>query len=380
MKYSTWTVVKLKNRKGQPWQGILKYKTEEGKWRNKSRVWPEAKGKKEAERLTEAWFDELNAESAKNEENTYTLHDTIANFIEHQYERNELEKSSYRLDKEILTKYIDPFIGNLIFKEIDRHDLEKWITQLHQKGWKQSTIHNAYKVVRKTYNYYYKMGDITWNPCNIKVPKGEPRQSHMTSDQANALVRAINAAYRPEEKMYVGIYLGYYAALRTSEICGLRWRDIDLDANTLSITSAVGRGERENYMKGPKSKSSYRTIPLLPQLREILQYHFNLYSPSPSWFVCGEKEEFMSPALFSTNFKNFRDEYELLDAFGKKLSPHSLRHHFGYTGAKTVDISSLSSIMGHASRALTLDTYGSTDANAVKLATEMLGEEYKKTD
>ena len=380
MKYTTWTVCKVKNRKGQPWQGILKYKNAEGKWRNKTQVWPDAKGKKEAERLTEAWFDELNAEEMKREENSYTISEAVRNYIELQYSRNLIELSTYSEDLRNVTNYIDPYIGSLVFKEVDRHDLERWITKLHQKGLKQSTIHNAYKVLRKTYSYHYKMDDITKNPCNITVPKGEPRQSHMTNDQANAFITAVNAEYKPEDKMYIAIYLAYYMGLRRGEICGIRYRDIDLDANTLTISSAVGRATREDYMKGPKNKSSYRTIPLVQQVREIIQYHVNTFHPEPSWFVCGEEEKFMTPSLLSTNFENFRDKYELTDAFGKKISLHSLRHHLGYVGARTVDISSLSHIFGHASRSITLNTYGSADANAIKLAVEQLGKEYKKND
>jgi len=380
MKYSTWSVRKLKNRKGQPWQGVLKYKNAEGKWCNKSKVFPEAKGKKEAERLTEAWFDELNAESEKREESSYTLNDAVLNYIELQYNKNLIEASTLHFNKNKVANYIEPYIGNLVFAEVERHDLEAWITELHKKGLKQSTIYASYSILRKAYTYYYKMGDIPHNPCVITVPKGKPRQSHMTGTQMTEFVSAVNKEYRPEDKMYLAIYLAYYGGLRRSEICGLRYRDIDLTANTISITSAVGIGDDGTYMKNPKNRSSERTFDLVPQLKEILTYHYNYYRPEPSYFVIGKDDEYLSPDALGNRFAEFVAKYELKDAFDKPLTLHSLRHNLGFQGARTIDISSLSHIFGHANRSITLDTYGSTDANAVKMAIEQLGKAYESHD
>ena len=63
MKYTTWSVQRLNDKKGKPWQAIAQYK-EDGKWRHKTRLFRQAQGKKEAEKLAEEWFDELN-EAAK---------------------------------------------------------------------------------------------------------------------------------------------------------------------------------------------------------------------------------------------------------------------------------------------------------------------------
>ena len=48
MKYTTCNVQQLANRKGKPWQARAKYKDANGKWKEVSKMLPEAKGKKEA--------------------------------------------------------------------------------------------------------------------------------------------------------------------------------------------------------------------------------------------------------------------------------------------------------------------------------------------
>ena len=51
MKYTTFNVQQLANRKGKPWQARAKYKDVYGKWKETSKMLPEAKGKKEAMRM-----------------------------------------------------------------------------------------------------------------------------------------------------------------------------------------------------------------------------------------------------------------------------------------------------------------------------------------
>ena len=50
MKYTTYNVQQIvrEGRKGKPWQARAKYKDATGKWKEVSKMLPEAKGKKEA--------------------------------------------------------------------------------------------------------------------------------------------------------------------------------------------------------------------------------------------------------------------------------------------------------------------------------------------
>ena len=50
MKYTAVSVRQL-NRKGRPWQARAKYKDVFGKWKEVSKILPEAKGKRDAQRM-----------------------------------------------------------------------------------------------------------------------------------------------------------------------------------------------------------------------------------------------------------------------------------------------------------------------------------------
>ena len=211
--------------------------------------------------------------------------------------------------------------------------------------------------------------------------KGAPKVTHLTAEQMDNLLTAVYLEYKPQDPMYAGILLAFYAGLRRGEICGLRWNDIDFYRKTITVRSAIGvelsNGKETAYTKNPKNKSSNRKFPMLPQLEEVLLQRKAVINPKDSWFVVGNKEEFLLPRKYNRDFRNFVNKYNLVDAYGKAIVPHGLRHNFATVGIRAgMDIASLSLMMGHASRAMTLDTYGDANADALTLASVKLTETF----
>ena len=102
--------------------------------------------------------------------------------------------------------------------------------------------------------------------------------------------------------------------------------------------------------------------------------------PQANWFVIGDKDDFMRPMQFNRFFSQFVDRYNLVDAYGRKIVPHGLRHNLATVGIRSgMDIASLSLMMGHASRAMTLDTYGDANADALVTASNKLSENFKNS-
>ena len=379
MKYTTVSVKQLVNRKGKPWQARAKYKDVYGKWKEVSKMMTEAKGKKEAQRLANEWLAQLNAEAdlMPNVSKAKTVDTTFTEYLKHQLDTGEIEKSTYTNSLYSYKKYIQPYIGDYIFATVDKTVINSWLTQLYQLGLAQSTIHSAYARLKKVYNYFFNNGELLRDPFKgVKMPKkGEPKVTHLTNEQMDNVLSAVYLDYEPQDPMYVGILLAFYAGLRRGEICGLRWNDIDFYKHTITIRSAVGvsYGTNGDYTKSPKNKSSNRTFPMLPQLEQALQQRKILINPLDSWYVVGEGEEFMRPQQYNRLFSEFVERNSLVDAYGKKIVPHGLRHNFATVGIRAgMDIASLALMMGHASRAMTLDTYGDANADALTLASEKL--------
>ena len=381
MKYTTWSVQRLNDKKGKPWQAIAQYK-EDGKWRHKTRLFRQAQGKKEAEKLAEEWFDELNEAAKERPDVDETLTAVLEKYLDNQLNRKLIESSTkYQQEKGYRT-YGEPYIGDLGFSSIDRNDIEKWITALHNKGYSKSTIYGVYTTVRKVFNHYYTLGEIRYNPClGLKVQKGDPKQSHLTPEQFNNFIACVNLEYEPEEAMYSALFLAAYAALRPQEILALRWRDINFTTGLLTVSSAVGKDGDGDYLKNPKNKTSARQFPMVEQLQKVLEYRYDKIKPKNSWFVVGDKEEHLTISMYNKNFIEFRDAYELTDVYGRPLSSHLLRHNVGMLGIQSgMDISSLSKMFGHSSRAMTLDRYGDASPDAARVASDKLSKIIKKSE
>ena len=117
---------------------------------------------------------------------------------------------------------------------------------------------------------------------------------------------------------------------------------------------------------------------MLPQLEEALKQRKDIIKQKESWFVIGEEEQFMRPQQYNRSFAEFVERNNLVDAYGKKIVPHGLRHNLATVGIRSgKDIASLALMMGHASRAMTLDTYGDANADALVIASAKLSDKFK---
>ncbi len=112
----------------------------------------------------------------------------------------------------------------------------------------------------------------------------------------------------------------YYGPSR-SEVLGLKWDAIDLDRKTISINHKVIEAEIDGKFVPVgedvlKTKSSFRTLPLIPAVEKLLLEE-------------KEKQE-MFRRLFKKSYSRDYLDYICVDQLGKILRPNYVTEHFGW--------------------------------------------------
>lgn len=376
------------------YQGILTYYDVDGKRKQTSKKAPKTcRTVKEQKEFLREWEKEQR-EAAKessfinplSNKNQPTVREVVSDHLQHQRNMKEITYSSYYVQKLDYEKWVYPFLGDYIFKDVDVVTLDRWHGQLAAAGLSQSTIKKIIGNVSKVYEYQFRTRRIKENPFNfVKKPKVNNRRvTHLTKENTDALIEAIETEFDCGSWMYTAIYLAVFAGLRRGEILGLRWRDIDFEQKTIAVTTSISPcGEHGAYAKNPKTECSKRTVPMLPQLKDVLLARYEsvkdeMGSVENSWFVASSwHTKFMGPNTLSNLYRKFINKYSLVDAHGKHLTFHALRHNFAVVGIKAnVDIASLALMMGHASRAMTLDVYGDANKDAIIIGAEKLAQRF----
>jgi integrase len=152
----------------------------------------------------------------------------------------------------------------------------------------------------------------------------EPR--YLTAAELELLLAAMTDTFRPVAAT------GAYAGLRLSEALGLRWRDVDLKAASISVTGQLGA----NGKRAPtKTEASLSSVPILPALAAELRAHRSRVAARSLVRVKPDELVFTTATGRPHGRRNvLRAVYAAGDAAGlnsdglERVGVHDLRHSF----------------------------------------------------
>lgn len=347
-----------------------------------------SKKKREAEKELRTWELEQRRKAELKQisvDGGLTVEEVITNFLNEQLSKGFIEKSTHYSQMCACRKNLFPYIGGRNFVDVDNVTVESWLTMLAESGLQQSTIHSIYAILNKTYAHYLFIQQIRDNPCShVRTPKkGAKRTTFLDADQMEELLGCLNAEYEYGSHFWTAINLAVLGGLRRGEICGLRFHDVDMKREILHIETAIGVMKAGTYKKDPKNASSKRAFNMTKQLVEVMQARIDYVkekygSIDGSWFVIGDTIHYKPPTTLAREVTNFVRRNNIVDHYGAEVTLHSLRHNAATLAIKNnVDVASLSHMLGHASKAITLDTYSHADPEAMKLAADKMTDAFQ---
>jgi integrase len=154
--------------------------------------------------------------------------------------------------------------------------------------------------------------------------------------------------------------------MRRGELLGLKWSDVDLENATVSIRRTLTRTDngKRVALGEPKTKKSRRTVRLTPQAVEALRCHLERQLGQID--ALGDLYDdqglvFSTEAGTPINPSNLRQR-SLAPLLKKAGLPHIRFHDLRHTCAtllllKGVHPKFVQELLGHATIAITLDTY-----------------------
>jgi len=274
----------------------------------------------------------------------------------------EIETSTYQGYWHIINHHIAPYFNqrNISLQDITASDIQKYYKKLSGDGLSANTIRRHHANIRKAINDAMKNNIVACNIADrVTLPKANYKRIHYYSEEMiEKLLELVKGT-----KIEVCVYLGVFCGLRRSEVCGLRWKDIDFDNNTITICNKITRGNTLIEKERTKTLSSYRTMPMENELKKFMLNLKETQNKDKELFgseyidngyVCVWQDgHSLLPEYVSHKFKEIIQKNNMPD-----ITFHGLRHTCAtLLLSKGYDIKLIQEYLGHSSVVTTGNIY-----------------------
>ena len=261
---------------------------------------------------------------------------------------------TYRRHESIVRRYLKPALSRYTLDQLTVLIVQGFIDQLIADGQPAATVHQIRKVLSAALTYAMRLELLHRNPARlVELPSYRPKEaSHWTGDDAQQFLRA--ARSNPLYPLFVLLVL---YGLRSGEVRGLRWCDIDFPAGVLRIRQQVQRIGGSLQQVALKTSTSWRDEPLLATARMALEQQRLLQDvqrneAGDAWNGTGDDTEL----VFTTNTGRPLEAQNLSRSFHRICTAHDLKritlHGLRHTNATTqkslqVHDRDIQAILGH---------------------------------
>ena len=286
-----------------------------------------------------------------------------------------LEETTYASYESAITKRIVPYFQAKALRLCDVRpiDIQEFYTYCQTTyEISNNTIIHYHANLSSALKYALNMDLITTNPMGkVKRPKSVPFFAKFyTLEETEKLLEIVHG-----DPIEFAVLMAAFYGLRRSEVSGLRWQSIDFNSNRITINHTVVQtkknGEQAIIAKDrAKNKASCRSLPLVPQFRELLlkmkahqEYCAELcgdcYTHSDYIFVNDIGQPY-NPNYITQHFALILEKNNL-----RKIRYHELRHSCASLLLKNhVSMSEIQSWLGHSTYTTTANFYAHLDTGA----------------
>jgi integrase len=275
--------------------------------------------------------------------------------------RDSVRQRTFERYEQIARVHVKPTLGRAKLKNLTPTHVRGLYREKLDAGLSPRTVQYIHTTLHKALKEAVGDGLIPRNATEaVKAPRPVKKEiMSLSPEQARAFLEAARGDLF--EALYV---LAIHCGLREGELLGLRWDDLDLEHGTLSVRRTLSETRTGRKFEAPKNGKG-RSIKLTPAaiqaLREHLQRQLGEIEQIGSLY---QDQGLVFPARAGTpmNAKNLtaRSFKPLLAKAGlpRSVRLHDLRHTCAtLLLGKGVHPKIVQELLGHATIAITLDTY-----------------------
>ncbi len=200
------------------------------------------------------------------------------------------------------------------------------------------TINRHLVSLKRYFAWAVDRGDIQRDPAKVVklVPVVCQPPRHLTDQEENALVTAVTTYGSLRDRAL--LILALHTGLCAEELCRLERSNVSL-------------GKRSGHIAIYGKRNKYREVSLNGTARAVLGEYLLTLPANGRWLFVSNKQEMLpdgtkQPAPLSERGLSYLVAKYARLAKVADLSPHDLRHRFGYRMAQTVPLHRLAQIMG----------------------------------
>lgn len=308
---------------------------------------------------------------------------TLGDYLTHwlaTYAQHNVRPTTYRSYEQLIRVHIRPALGNVPLQKLTPAHLQRFYSDKlvggrsdgKPGGLSPRTVRYLHSVIREALSQAVKWQLTTRNIADATEPPRGTRPQVQVWDRAEAL-RFLNVT---GDDLYGPIWLlALGTGLRRGELLALRWQDIDLARGELSVRRNMVELGSKLVFQEPKTSAGRRSVRLSPSIVVALKEHrttqqerrlFVGYWRDPSLVFTTADGGPIAPRNLIRHFKDLIARADL-----PKIRFHDLRHcHATLLLQEGLPAKIVSERLGHASIAITLDTYSHVLPNMQEQAAE----------
>lgn len=202
--------------------------------------------------------------------------------------------------------------------ELTPQHIEDFYQTILNDGCTTNTVIHYHAIIRKALQSAVKKDILAKNPAD-KVDRPKKNVFHGSFYSEDEMLDLFDAV--AGDPLELCIKIAAYYGLRRSEVLGLRWDAIDFEKKTISISHKVIEANVDGKFVPVgedvlKTKSSFRTLPLIPVVEGLL--------------LAEKEHQAKNRRLFKSSYCRDYLDYVCVDESGKILRPNYVTEHFGW--------------------------------------------------